>query len=73
MIWASRVVCDTQTKKIFLILIRYRIRKNRICKKNESIIDVKKLKDVVIILLAIFSTTFIFFVIIIIFELMSFV
>jgi hypothetical protein len=66
MIWTFRVVCDAQTKQIFLI--RHRIRK-----RYESIIDVKELENVVIFSLAIFSTIIIFFVIMIIFKSITFV
>jgi hypothetical protein len=66
MIWTSRVVCNTQTKQIFLI-------QSRIRKKNENIIDVRKLENVVIFSLTIFSTIIIFFVIMIFFESISFI
>jgi hypothetical protein len=66
MIWTSRVVCDAQTKQIFLI-------RRRIRKRYENIIDVRKLEDVVIFSLAIFSIIILFFVIMIIFKLMLFV
>jgi hypothetical protein len=66
MIWTSRVVCDAQTKQIFLI--RYYIRK-----RYENIINVRKLENVVIFSFAIVSITIIFFVIMIIFESISFI
>jgi hypothetical protein len=66
MIWTFRVVCDAQTKQIFLI-------RRRIRKKYENIIDVRELEDVIIFSLAIFSIIIIFFIIMIISESMSFV
>jgi hypothetical protein len=60
------VVCDIQTKQIFLI-------QRRIRKRYEDIIDVRKLEDVIIFSLAIFSTIIIFFVIMITFKSMSFI